>query len=59
MDGKPITIKAGIETIGNYCSLAGHRALFNFIKRIWRKLKEIRIVHGDHDAKNSLKNTLK
>ncbi len=59
IDGKGITIKAGMETIGGYSAYAGQKDLLNFIKRIWRKLQEVRIVHGGHGVKHSLKNALK
>ncbi len=50
-----ITIKAGIYTIGGYSAHAGQTDLLNFVKRMWRKPSEIRLIHGDDRAKQALK----
>lgn len=55
ISGAKITIKAGIHTIGGYSAHAGQTDLLNFVKRIWRKPSEIRLIHGDDRAKQALK----
>lgn len=54
IDGKKITIKAGIYTMGGYSAHAGQTDLLNFVKRMWRKPSEIRLIHGDDRAKQNL-----
>ena len=54
IDGKKITIKAGIYTMGGYSAHAGQTDLLNFVKRMWRKPSEIRLIHGDDRAKQDL-----
>lgn len=54
INGEKITIKAGIHTMGGYSAHAGQTDLLNFVKRMWRKPSEIRLIHGDDRAKQSL-----
>ena len=54
IDGKKITIKAGIYTMGGYSAHAGQTDLLNFVKRMWGKPSEIRLIHGDDRAKQNL-----
>ncbi|SIT08989.1 MBL fold metallo-hydrolase [Neptunomonas antarctica] len=59
LDNQRIDIRAGIYTINGYSAHADQANLINFIKRIYRKPKEIRIVHGDDDAKAELATKLR
>lgn len=54
IDDEKITIKAGIYTMGGYSAHAGQTDLLNFVKRMWRKPSEIRLIHGDDRAKQDL-----
>ncbi len=54
LDNERIDIKAGVHTISGYSAHADQGNLVNFVKRIYRKPSEIRIVHGDDEAKAEL-----
>ncbi len=54
LDGEQITIKATIHTISGYSAHADQADLIRFVKQIHKKPREIRIVHGDDDAKRTL-----
>ncbi|MGR6872820.1 MBL fold metallo-hydrolase RNA specificity domain-containing protein [Pseudomonas sp. HK3] len=54
IDGEKITIEAGIYTMGGYSAHAGQTDLLNFVKRMWRKPSEIRLVHSSERAKQYL-----
>ena len=56
LDGKRYTIKAQVHTLSGYSAHADQHDLINFVKRMRQKPKEIRIVHGDEEAKQELKN---
>ena len=58
LDGERIDIKAAIHTISGYSAHADQKDLVNFVKRMRHKPKEIRIVHGDQEAKQALKTEL-
>lgn len=58
LDGEKIDIRAGVHTISGYSAHADQKDLINFVKRMRHKPKEIRIVHGDDDAKLVLKGKL-
>jgi len=55
IDGKRIIIKANVHTISGYSAHADQKGLINFVKRMRIKPKHISIVHGDEQAKASLK----
>jgi metallo-beta-lactamase family protein len=55
IENKKYWIKAGVETISGYSAHADQKDLINFIKRMRVKPTEIRIVHGDDDAKQKLR----
>jgi len=55
LDGERYIINAQINTIGGYSAHADQKNLLNLVKRMRRKPSEIRIVHGDDDAKVALK----
>ncbi|QEQ95994.1 MBL fold metallo-hydrolase [Neptunomonas concharum] len=54
MDGERVDIRAGVHTISGYSAHADQSNLVRFVKRIYRKPHEIRIVHGDDEAKQAL-----
>ena len=54
LDGERVDIRAGITTISGYSAHAGQRDLLNFIKRMRRWPREIRLVHGDDHARQAL-----
>jgi metallo-beta-lactamase family protein len=58
LDGKRYDIGAQIHTIGAYSAHADQSDLIRFIKRIRHKPREIRLVHGNQEAKASLKEQL-
>ena len=58
LDGGRYSIKAGVYTLGGYSAHADQKDLLNFVKRMKRPPKEIRIVHGDDGAKQILKGKL-
>lgn len=51
LDGERITINAGIHVMSGYSAHADQGDLLRFIRRIYRKPKQIRIVHGEAEAK--------
>ncbi|XQW85913.1 MBL fold metallo-hydrolase RNA specificity domain-containing protein [Thalassotalea piscium] len=51
VNGKRITINACIHTISGYSAHADQKDLVNFVKRMKIKPREIKIVHGDNNAK--------
>lgn len=55
LDGEQYTIKARVHTLSGYSAHADQHDLLNFVKRMRVKPKEIRIVHGDEEAKQALK----
>jgi len=54
LNGKRVTINAGIHTISGYSAHADQQDLVNFVKHIKHKPQQIRIVHGDAKAKRVL-----
>jgi len=58
LDGERIDIRAGITSISGYSAHAGQRDLLNFIKRMRRWPREVRLVHGDDDAREALKGAI-
>lgn len=57
LDGEPVTVRAAIHTLGGYSAHADQADLRRFVSGI-QGLEEIRIVHGDESAKQSLKAVL-
>ncbi len=55
LDGERYTIRAGVTTIGGYSAHADQKDLINFVKRMRQWPSEIRLVHGDWDARQALK----
>ena len=58
MDGQRYTINAGVYTLSGYSAHADQSALIGFVKRMQVKPKEIRLVHGDEQAKSVLQRNL-
>lgn len=58
IDGERIDIRAGVTTISGYSAHAGQRGLLNFIKRMRRWPREVRLVHGDDHARHALKGAI-
>ncbi|MDH5259026.1 MAG: MBL fold metallo-hydrolase [Gammaproteobacteria bacterium] len=59
IDGKKYNIKAQVHTITGYSAHADQKDLINFVTRMRKKPKEIRIIHGDEEAKAALQKILK
>lgn len=55
LDNNRYTIKAGIHILSGYSAHADQKDLLNFVKRMRKKPKEVRIIHGDDEAKLALK----
>jgi metallo-beta-lactamase family protein len=54
LDGQRIDIRAAIHTLGGYSAHADQKDLLNFIGRMKNKPSQVRIVHGDDEAKQTL-----
>jgi metallo-beta-lactamase family protein len=54
LDGKRYDIRAGVHTIGGYSAHADQQNLIDFVTGIPSPPREIRLVHGDDDAKAAL-----
>lgn len=57
-DNRRYTIRAQVHTIGGYSAHAGQDDLVNFIRRIPKLPREVRLVHGDAQAKDVLRDKL-
>ena len=58
LDGQKVPIAAAVHTIGGYSAHADQQGLVNFIARMHRKPQQVRLVHGDLEAKTELKGRL-
>jgi len=58
LDGERITIRAAVHTLGGYSAHADQKDLLNFVARMRRKPRQIRLVHGDAEAKAELRSLL-
>src|SRR5690606_38985131 len=54
LDGERYDIRAQAHQVGGYSAHAGQSDLLRFVEGIPEAPKEIRVVHGDHDAKQAL-----
>ena len=54
IDNQQIPVRAEILTLGGYSAHAGQQDLLNFVMRMRRKPSQVRIVHGDEQAKRAL-----
>lgn len=59
LDGERLPIRAGIDTIGGYSAHADQQGLVDFVTRMRRWPQQIRIVHGDREAKQALAQQLR
>ncbi len=55
LDGERIDIRAGIHSLSGYSAHGDQENLLNFVKRMRHPPSEVRLVHGDTEAKNALK----
>lgn len=55
LDGVSYDIRAAVHTIQGYSAHADRKDLVGFIQRMRRRPREIRLVHGDPEAKESLR----
>lgn len=58
LDDERFDIRAQIDTIGGYSAHADQKGLVNFVKRMRHWPEEIRLVHGEREAKETLKHQL-
>jgi metallo-beta-lactamase family protein len=58
LDSNRYTINAAIHSLSGYSAHADQQNLINFIKRMRKPPTEIRLVHGDDEAKQALKTKL-
>ncbi len=54
LDGQRFDIRAGIHTLGGFSAHADQKDLLNFIGRMHTLPRQVRLVHGDDDAKRTL-----
>jgi metallo-beta-lactamase family protein len=59
LDGERIDIKAGIATLNGYSAHADQQGLVNFATRMRKPPSEIRLVHGEREAKEALAGALR
>jgi len=55
LDGERYPIRAQVHTIGGYSAHAGQKDLINFIRRMRHPPRQVRLIHGDDEAKRLLK----
>ncbi len=55
LDGRRYPIRARIHTLSSYSAHADQKDLLNFVRRIGRGPCQVRLVHGDAEAKQALK----
>ncbi len=54
LDGQRFDIRAGVHTLGGFSAHADQKDLLNFIGRMRTQPKQVRLVHGDDEAKRTL-----
>ena len=59
LDGERIVIRAGIDTLGGYSAHADRRGLLGFATRMRHWPRDIRLVHGEAQAKRLLAEVLR
>ena len=59
LDGERFAIRAGIHTVGGYSAHADQQGLVNFVTRMRHWPSEIRLVHGEANAKRELAKALR
>jgi metallo-beta-lactamase family protein len=58
LGGRRYTINAGVHSLSGYSAHADQASLLRFVRRMRNKPKEIRLVHGDAEAKETLRQML-
>ena len=58
IDGKRYSIRAKVSSISGYSAHAGQTDLVNFVCRMRKLPREVRLVHGDEGAKSQLRTNL-
>jgi metallo-beta-lactamase family protein len=58
LDGRHYTINAGVYSLSGYSAHADQASLIRFVRRMRKKPREIRLVHGDAQAKQTLQQLL-
>lgn len=58
LDGRRYDIAAGVHTLAGYSAHADQKNLVDFVKRMRRKPREIRLVHGEPAARLALRREL-
>ena len=56
LDGQRYPVRCQVETISGYSAHADQKNLLNFVRRMRRWPTQIRIVHGNDEARESLRN---
>jgi metallo-beta-lactamase family protein len=59
LDDRHIDIRAGVHTLGGYSAHADQKNLLDFIGRMHTRPRQVRLVHGDDDAKQTLAGLLR
>ncbi|PLX61332.1 MBL fold metallo-hydrolase RNA specificity domain-containing protein [Sedimenticola selenatireducens] len=59
LDGQRLNVRAKVHTIGGYSAHADQASLLRFVRGIRHQPQEIRLVHGDDDAKRALQAKLR
>ncbi len=58
LDGQRLDIRARVHTISGYSAHADQKDLVNFIKRMRKRPKHVRLVHGEPEAQQVLREQL-
>ncbi|MEQ5802007.1 MBL fold metallo-hydrolase [Halomonas sp. H10-9-1] len=58
LDGERIDIRARVETVSGYSAHADGQDLLNFVRRMRRPPRHIRLVHGERHAQQALRDSL-
>lgn len=58
LDGRRYVINAGVYTLDGYSAHADQDSLIRFVTRMRKKPREIRLIHGDTEAKQTLRRLL-
>lgn len=59
LDGERDKVRAKVHTLGGYSAHADQKDLLNFVCRMQRKPRQVRVVHGDEAAKAALAGLLR
>ena len=59
LDGQDIRIRAQVHTLAGYSAHADQADLLNFVTRMRRPPRQVRLVHGDEAAKATLARLLR